>query len=101
MRRKKGKFLGIRLSEDEIEVIERIKNIRGHETLSDAIREMIRFINVYFDDRITVKKGYKPHILKIARENFEVFEKYPVADLLKSVPELEKVVEFGATKEKT
>jgi len=90
MRKKKGKFLGIRLTEDEIEVIERIKNIRGHETLSDVIREMIRFINVYFDDRITVEKGYKSHILRIAKENFEVFKKYPVADLLKSVPELEK-----------
>ena len=90
MRRKKGKFFGIRLSEDEIEVIERIRNIRGHETLSDVIREMIRFINVYFDDRITVEKGYKPHILRMAKENFEVFKKFPVADLLKSVPELEK-----------
>jgi len=90
LRKKKGKFLGIRLTEDEIGVIERIKNARGHETISDAIRELIRFADVYFDDRITVEKGYKPHILRIAKENFEVFKKYPVADLLKSVPELEK-----------
>ena len=88
----KKKYLGIRLSEEEIEVIERIKEARGHETISDAIREMIRFINVYFDDRVTVEKGFKPHILKLAKENFEVFKGYPIADLFKSVPELERVV---------
>jgi len=90
MRRKKTKFLGIRLTEDEIKVLERIKDARGHETISDAIRELIRFMDLYFDDRLTVEGGYKPHILKIAEENFDVFKNYPVADLLKSVPELEK-----------
>ena len=90
MTKKKGYYIGFRLSDREFRVIENIKDARGHETISDAIRELIRFADVYFDDRITVEKGYKPHILRIAKENFEVFKKYPVADLLKSVPELEK-----------
>jgi len=90
MGRKKGHYIGFRLSDRELRVIENIKDARGHETISDVIRELIRFADVYFDDRITVEKGYKPHILRIAKENFEVFKKYPVADLLKSVPELEK-----------
>jgi len=85
-------FLGIRLSDREIEVIRNIKDARGHETISDAIRELIRFAEVYFDERLTVEKAFKPHILKIAKENFEVFTKYPVSDLLKSVPELENVL---------
>ena len=90
--RRKTKFLGIRLTEEEIEVIERIKDARGHETISDAIRELIRFADIYFDERLTVEIAYKPHILKIAEENFEVFKKFPVADLLKSVPELEREI---------
>ena len=90
MARKKGHYIGFRLSDRELKVIENIKDARGHETISDAIRELIRFADVYFDERLTVEKGYKPHLLRLAEENFNVFKKYPVADLLKSVPELEK-----------
>jgi hypothetical protein len=90
--RRKGKFLGIRLGDEEMEVIENIKNSRGYETISDAIRELIRFAEVYFDERLTVEKAFKPHILGMAKENFEVFVKYPVSDLLKPVPELKSAL---------
>ena len=93
-RKKKTKFLGIRLTEDEINVLEKIRKARGHETISDVVRELIRFVDIYFDERITVERGFKSHILKIAENNFEIFKKYPVADLLKSVPELERAIEF-------
>jgi hypothetical protein len=89
---KKGILLNVRLSERELEVIRNIKDARGHETISDAIRELIRFAEVYFDDRLTVEVAFKPHILKMVRENFDLFTKYPVSDLLKSVPELENAL---------
>jgi len=90
MRKKKKYFIGLKISDRELEVVERIKDARGHETISEAIRELIRFADIYFDEKLTVEKGFKAHILELAKNNPEVFAKYPVADLLYSIPVLEK-----------
>lgn len=89
--KRKGNYLGIRVSDEELKVIERIKDSRGFETISDAIRDLIRFADVFFDDRLTMKKALKPHILKLVKseKNLEII---PVCDSIKSVPEMEKIL---------
>ena len=69
----------------------------GYTCKSDLLRALIKFYDIVMLSGLTVEKGYKPHILRIAKENFEVFKKYPIADLLKSVPELEKIINSGVT----
>jgi len=93
MRVPKSRFIGVRLTAEEDKALKRLMEKLGYTCKSDFIRALIRFYYIVMFSGLTVEKGYKPHILKIAKENFEVFEKYPVADLLKSVPELEKELE--------
>ena len=90
MRVPKSRFIGVRLTAEEDKALKRLMEKLGYTCKSDLIRALIRFYYIVMFSGLTVEKGYKPHILRMAKENFEVFKKFPVSDLLKSVPELEK-----------
>lgn len=89
--KKKSNYLGIRLSDEELSVIERIKESRGFETISDAIRDLIRFADVFFDDELTMDKAVKPHILRLIKDekNLNII---PICDTIRTVPELEEIL---------
>jgi len=86
---KKEKKITIRLNGEELDVLKRIRDSRGHRTMSDAAREAFRFVNVFFDERLTIKKAIKPSMLKLLIEDDKYRETVPIADILKTVPQLE------------
>jgi len=85
----KTEHLGLRLTKEEMEVVCRIKDAQNFKFLSDAVRSLIQFANVYFDDRVTIFDGVKPAALEmlISSERYRLIT--PLHEIMKSVPQLE------------
>ena len=80
-----------------MKVLERIKAVRGFDTISNALRDLIRFANVFFDPRLTVSKALKPGMLAGLLESEKFRREVAICDIIKSVPQLEK--ELGIYRE--
>lgn len=94
---KKEHYLNIRVNSSELEVIKRISEALGYETISDAVRSLFRFANVFFDENLTVKKAIKSHMLRMLIEDKKFRETVPIADIFKTIPQLEKEINKSYT----
>ncbi len=88
----KRKFFGVKLSGEELDTLERIKNSMGYRTKSDALRSALRVVDVLYDDRLVINKAIKPKLLKHVIGNNDFRDTVPLCDILKTVPQLEEVV---------
>jgi len=84
--------LTIRLKEEEYQVILNVKDAMGFTTVSDAVRNILRLVKVLFDTDLTFEKAVKPHVLKLILTNESFRKEVPFCEILKPVPELEKIL---------
>lgn len=87
-----GRKLNVRLSDQEWEIVETIKKVMGFRTISDAVKNIIRFARVFFDDRLTIKKAIRPSLLHLLKDE-KMWDRVALCDLIKTIPELERELE--------
>lgn len=88
----KRKFFGVKLSGEELDTLERIKNSMGYRTKSEALRSALRVVDALYDDRLVINNAIKPKLLKHVIGNEEFRNTVPLCDVLKTVPQLEEVI---------
>jgi len=84
------KYLGIRLSEEQIENLEWMKLFMGAKSITEVIRKAIDFTFVFFNERLTVEKAVKPHALKMLIESPEYRRITPIAEILKEIHQIRR-----------
>jgi hypothetical protein len=82
--------VSFKITDEEFEVLEWIRDARGFKTITDAFRDIIRLARVLFDERLTIERAFKPSMLKLLRESEEVAKTVPLIDALKTIPQMEK-----------
>jgi len=80
----------VRVNDEELDVIERVKKAMSYETISEAIRSIFAFADVFFDERLTVEKAVKPYLLKTLFKENEILKTMPISDILKPVAKLKE-----------
>ena len=82
-------ILNVRLSDNEALILNEAKEEFGHETISSTVRSLIRMVNVLFSPHMTIDKAVCDHFKPLLSDE-KFIKNCPIADILKTVPQMEK-----------
>lgn len=82
-------LLNVRISDNEALILNEAKEEFGQETISSTIRSLIRMVNVLFSPHMTIDRAVCDHFKPLLSDP-KFIENCPIADILKTVPQMEK-----------
>ncbi len=89
---KKSKYLGLRLTEKEYEIVKKVQATQNFRYMTEAISHLLRFAGVYFEERVTIALGVKPSALDMMLDSAKYRQITPLCDIVRNVPELENLL---------